>query len=151
MSLHTAVGEELGWRGFALPRLQARNGPIGASVRIGVAWALWHLPLFVLLADYDNAGTDVVSVVSMFAIFTAGLTIGLSVIQTWLYNRSDGSVFLAVLTHGAANASFAFLPTTWLPTAVAFTSVGLLALVLAGATHGRLGAATGPGRSRSAP
>jgi uncharacterized protein len=98
MSLHTAVGEELGWRGFALPRLQARNGPIGASVRIGVAWALWHLPLFVLVADYDNAGMDVVSVVSMFAIFTAGLTIGLPVIQTWLYNRSNGSVFLAVLT-----------------------------------------------------
>jgi uncharacterized protein len=126
MSLHTAVGEELGWRGFALPRLQARHGPIGASVRIGVAWALWHLPLFVLLADYDNAGTDVVSVVSMFAIFTAGLTIGLSVIQTWLYNRSDGSVFLAVLTHGAANASFAFLPTTWLPTAVASRAWGSL-------------------------
>jgi membrane protease YdiL (CAAX protease family) len=82
MSLHTAVGEELGWRGFAFPRLQARNGPIGASVRIGLAWALWHLPLFVLVADYDNAGTDVVSVVSMFAMFTAGLTIGLSVIQT---------------------------------------------------------------------
>jgi uncharacterized protein len=88
MSLHTAVGEELGWRGFALPRLQARHGPIGASVRIGVAWALWHLPLFVLLADYDNAGTDVVSVVSMFAIFTAGLTSGLSVIQTWLYTAN---------------------------------------------------------------
>ena len=80
MSLHTAVGEELGWRGFALPRLQARNGPLGASVRIGAAWALWHLPLFVLVADYDNAGTDVVSVVAMFAIFMAGLTIGLSVI-----------------------------------------------------------------------
>lgn len=101
-----------------------------------------------LLADYDNAGTDVVSVVSMFAIFTAGLTIGLSVIQTWLYNRSNGSVFLAVLTHGAANASFAFLPTTWLPTAVAFTSVGLLALVLAGATHGRLGPPLDQGDAR---
>jgi hypothetical protein len=57
-------------------------------VRIGVAWALWHLPLFVLLADYDNAGTDVVSVVSMFAIFTAGLTSGLSVIQTWLHTAN---------------------------------------------------------------
>jgi hypothetical protein len=83
----------------------------------------------------------------MFAIFTVGLTIGLSVIQTWLYNRSDGSVFLAVLTHGAANASFAFLPTTWLPTAVAFASVGFLALVLAGATHGRLGGAADPARA----
>ena len=61
-----------------------------------MAWALWHLPLFVLVADYDNAGTDVVSVVAMFAIFMAGLTIGLSVIQTWLYNRSNSSTFSSI-------------------------------------------------------
>jgi uncharacterized protein len=131
--------EEPGWRGFALPRLLERYTPLGASVRLGVIWALWHLPLFVFVADYDNAGTDVAGVAAMFVIFTVGLTIGLSIIQTWLYHRSGGSVFLAVVAHGAANASFAFLPSTWLPTAVGFTVVGLVAAAVTLFTHRELG------------
>jgi uncharacterized protein len=144
LSLLGGGQEEPGWRGFALPRLLERHSPLEASVRLGIIWALWHLPLFVLVADYDNAGTDVAGVVAMFVVFTIGLTIGLSIIQTWLYHRSAGSLFLAVVAHGAANASFAYLPTTWLPTAVAFTVVGLLALAVTIATHGGLGAGASP-------
>jgi membrane protease YdiL (CAAX protease family) len=131
--------EEPGWRGFALPRMLERWGPVDASVRLGVVWAVWHMPLFVLVSDYDNAGTSAVSVIGMFFVFLLGLTIGFSVLQTWLYQRSGGSIFLAVLAHGAVNASSNFLPTTWLPTAAAFAAIGLLAVVVVIATHGRLG------------
>jgi membrane protease YdiL (CAAX protease family) len=141
LSLLGGGQEEPGWRGFALPRMLERWGPLEASVRLGVIWAIWHLPLFVLVSDYDNAGTEVVGVIGMFFVFLLGLTIGFSIVQTWLYHRSGGSIFLAVLAHGAVNASTNFLPTTWLPTAAAFTAIGLLAIVVLVATHGRLGAA----------
>jgi membrane protease YdiL (CAAX protease family) len=140
LSLLGGGQEEPGWRGFALPRMLERWGPVEASVRLGVIWAVWHLPLFVLVSDYDNAGTEVVAVVGMFFVFLLGLTIGLSIIQTWLYHRSGGSIFLAVVAHGAVNASTSYLPTTWLPTAAAFTAIGLLAVVVVMATRGRLGA-----------
>ena len=140
LSLLGGGQEEPGWRGFALPRMLEQWGPVEASVRLGVVWAVWHLPLFVLVSDYDNAGTEVLSVVGMFFVFLLGLTIGFSILQTWLYHRSGGSIFLAVLAHGAVNASTNFLPTTWLPTAAAFAAIGLLSIVVVVATHGRLGA-----------
>jgi len=140
LSLLGGGQEEPGWRGFALQRMLERWGPVEASVRLGVIWAVWHLPLFVLVSDYDNAGTEALSVVGMFFVFLLGLTIGFSILQTWLYHRSGGSIFLAVLAHGAVNASTNFLPTTWLPTAATFAAIGLLAVVAVVATRGRLGA-----------
>ena len=59
LSLLGGGQEEPGWRGFALQRMLERWGPVEASVRLGVIWAVWHLPLFVLVSDYDNAGTEV--------------------------------------------------------------------------------------------
>jgi membrane protease YdiL (CAAX protease family) len=140
LSLLGGGQEEPGWRGFALPRMLERWGPVEASVRLGVIWAVWHLPLFVLVSDYDNAGTEVVGVIGMFFVFLLGLTIGFSILQTWLWQRSGGSIFLAVLAHGSVNASTNFLPTTWLPTAAAFAAIGLLSIVAVIATNGRLGA-----------
>ena len=75
--------------------------------------------------------------VGMFFVFLLGLTIGFSILQTWLYPRTAGSIFLAVLADGAVNASANFLPTPSLPTAAAFAALGLLSIVVVVATHGR--------------
>jgi len=88
------AGEEIGWRGFALPRLLARVGPWGASAILGVVWAAWHLPLF-FMPTMPQYG-------SPFPAFI-GYTIGLSLILTVLAQRTRGSLVIATLFHGAVN------------------------------------------------
>ena len=91
-----AVGEETGWRGYALPQLQRRFTPLGSSLILAVLWFAWHLPLFFLIASYRNLGPG--GYVGMFL----GLACG-AVILTWLYNRSGGSILLVAVWHGLYN------------------------------------------------
>jgi membrane protease YdiL (CAAX protease family) len=88
-------GEELAWRGFALPRLQARWNALNASLILGVFWTLFHLPLFFTLVGSAQAGRS-------FASFTLS-TLALSILYTWMYNHTRGSVLLAYMLHAAAN------------------------------------------------
>lgn len=90
-----AIGEELGWRGYALPLLQARLGPVAASLLLGVMWAAWHLPIFVVpfLAQADLPLMPFVVEV-----------VAISVVFTWLFNNTRGSVLLAILLHAGNNA-----------------------------------------------
>lgn len=85
--------EEFGWRGFALPHLQARYDALTASVIVGAGWALWHAPMFAF-------GVYELSPVG----YTAFVVVA-SVIFTWLYNSSRACVLAAVLLHGTLNAS----------------------------------------------
>ena len=89
-----ALGEEPGWRGFALPSLTEKVGAIGASLALGVAWALWHLPLFII------AGTAQYG--APFLPFLVTLT-AWSLIVTLLVVRAGGSVVVAMLFHISAN------------------------------------------------
>ena len=89
-----ALTEEIGWRGFALPRLQTRYGALVAALAVGIIHGLWHLPVwFIAGAGYDNLPFPA------FVLFT----IGLSVVFAWLYNRT-GSVLLTGLAHASVNA-----------------------------------------------
>jgi membrane protease YdiL (CAAX protease family) len=88
------VGEEIGWRGFALPRLLTRFGPWSASAALGALWALWHLPLF-HLAGMPQFGSPFLPYIAY--------TIALSIILTFLAQHTRGSVIIATLFHGAVN------------------------------------------------
>jgi uncharacterized protein len=88
-------GEELAWRGFALPRLQAKYNALTSSIILGVIWTLFHLPLFFTLTGSSQADMSFVS----FLISTVSLT----VLYTWMYNHTRGSVLMAYLFHAAAN------------------------------------------------
>lgn len=94
-------GEEIGWRGFALPRLATRFGYGVASLILGALWALWHLPLFFVPGADTEGQSFIVYAVQVVAI---------SVAIAWLYVRSGGSLLLTMLMHSAINQSKGIVP-----------------------------------------
>lgn len=90
----SAGGEEIGWRGFALPHLQRPRSALAASLVLGVAWGVWHLPLFLIGQDFRP--------LSLFAPFALAVVV-LSVFYTWMYNGTGGSLLIVVLFHAASN------------------------------------------------
>jgi membrane protease YdiL (CAAX protease family) len=133
------LGEEPGWRGFALPRLQRRNGPLVGSLILGVLWALWHLPLF-----WSGVWTPpTIPNILMFIVMITALTI----IMTWVFNHANGSLLITMLMHASFN-TFANKVEAPLFPAPILSEYGLLplligftatALVLIAVTRGRLG------------
>jgi uncharacterized protein len=93
------LGEELGWRGYALPKLLERFSPVIASVILGVVWSLWHLPTF-FIAGTPQFGHPVVAYPIM--------TTSYSILLTWVFLHTRGSVLIATLFHGAINVSQGF-------------------------------------------
>ena len=93
------VGEELGWRGYALPKLLETRSALTASVILGVLWGLWHLPTF-FSSSAPQQGLPIVAFVLM--------TIEYSIIMSWIYLHTRGSVLIATLCHGAINLSQGF-------------------------------------------
>jgi len=87
-------GEEFGWRGFLLQRVQPVFGMVGASLLIGVVSTLWHLPLFWISGTAQSH--------LPFAIFAAR-TVALSIISTWLYNGTRRSLLFVLLFHASLN------------------------------------------------
>jgi membrane protease YdiL (CAAX protease family) len=88
------LGEEIGWRGFALPRLIQGHGPMGASLRLGLIWALWHLPVF-LIAGTDQYGQPLF----WYAVMVTAYTF----LFTWVHLHTGGSLLLALLHHTSIN------------------------------------------------
>ena len=84
------VDEELGWRGYALPRLQQRYGALVASVILGLFWAGWHIPAWFT----PGSGQDAIS----FPVFVVNVTAA-AIILTWLYNSTGGSLPIVILAH----------------------------------------------------
>jgi membrane protease YdiL (CAAX protease family) len=101
VSTWVQAGEEIGWRGYALPRLAARFGLGRASIVLGVVWACWHLPLF-FLRGADTYGQS-------FVVYLLQV-IALSVAMAWLYGRTHGSLLLVMLMHAAINNTKDIVP-----------------------------------------
>ena len=96
------MGEEPGWRGFALPRLQRLHGPLVGSLILGPLWALWHLPLFWVRAW--NFPPTLLNIV-LFVLAAIPFTI----VMTWVFNNTKGSLLIAVLVHATFDMTFVIL------------------------------------------
>ena len=92
----SGCGEELGWRGFALPRLQQTHSAMTSTLLLAFAWAGWHLPAFFYVPSYMAMGPQIVPA------FFLGILAG-AIVLTWLYNSSRGSVLAAALWHASFN------------------------------------------------
>ncbi len=93
-----ANGEEIGWRGYILPRLQVKYSALTASLIIGLLWGIWHIPKF--LTHWDPV---------VFAWFMVDV-MAKSVLLTWMYNNTKGSLLLVTLFHASFNTVGVFLP-----------------------------------------
>ena len=92
----SGCGEEVGWRGFALPRLQRGHSALISSVLLSIGWAGWHLPAFFYVPSYTAIGLRILPG------FFLGILAG-AIVLTLLYNSSRGSVLAAVLWHASFN------------------------------------------------
>jgi membrane protease YdiL (CAAX protease family) len=95
------AGEEIGWRGYALPRLAKRTGAAAASLIVGAIWAAWHLPLFFM--EY----TDTVG--QSFPVYVSSV-VAVSVAMAWLFWKSGGSLLLVMVMHAAINNTSGIVP-----------------------------------------
>jgi membrane protease YdiL (CAAX protease family) len=136
----SGLAEEPGWRGFALPRLQNRYGPLLGTLILGLLWGGWHLPLFL----------------TTWAISASGLGVGefilaatsIAIVITWVFNHTRGSLLMAILLHATVDAFTSaavitgllpmqiLLKSAYLPTLIGFGGLALLLIVV---TRGRLG------------
>lgn len=130
--------EEVGWRGFAQPRLQQQHPPLVAAVAVGIIWAGWHAPLF-LTRTWDTPRSNAAEILLYVVV-----VIGLSVVLAWIRNAS-GSTLAAVVAHASVNGFLGVLvvmfPGSLVETAN-WWGLGVLvaAVVVAIVTKGRLGA-----------
>lgn len=92
-----AAGEELGWRGYALPRLLQRHNALVASILVGIFWGLWHLPVSQLFGGGSPPLVDSL-------LYGLGVDFA-SVIYTWIFRHTRGSVLIACLFHSVYDVS----------------------------------------------
>jgi membrane protease YdiL (CAAX protease family) len=120
------IGEELGWRGYALPKMGETRKPLLASLIVGLGWGLWHLPLFWINGSLQADIPVIWFIVSILAE---------SVLYTWIYTSTGGNLFLMVLFHTSINAwaKLLLLPVITnnvLPLCIAFSFEVLIAIVV---------------------
>ena len=128
-----ANGEEIGWRGYVLPRLQAKYSALTSTLILGAIWGFWHLPKF--LSDFDAIH---------FAWFMAH-TFAQAVILTWIYNGTKGSLLMATLYHASSNTVGMFVPIantlsnanmgSYIAVVMLEVATAFIIVIMAGAAH----------------
>ena len=133
-----SLGEEPGWRGFALPRLQQQYGPLIGTLILGVLHGLWHLPVYFIPGTILEGPFNITA----FAANTS-LIIAMTLLWTWFFNNAGQSVFFAMLVHGVSNAASGLIPQLPIDAPAdpwfSFKAGAAFALLLILFTRGRLG------------
>lgn len=138
------LGEEIGWRGYALPLMQSRYGSLKGTLLLGVMWTFWHLPHFLTSAQRGGPGTGLYLLYMNFSIFFL-MVMSINVIFTWVFNRTKGSIFMAILLHASIDTfggvfqqyfTAPIVNCTDLSSVIGF---GILAMFLIMLTKGKLG------------
>lgn len=148
VTLLAGIGEEPGWRGLALPRLQRRYSPVVATTILGLVWAMWHFPLIFVDEEFASMGISDPLLLTGVLLTTMFQIASLAFLYTWIYNNTR-SVALMMLFHGSVTTAISiFLPmseeashgSSYPLVLLAITCVILVTdVLLVVATKGRLG------------
>jgi membrane protease YdiL (CAAX protease family) len=101
-TLPNSLGEEIGWRTFALPRLQQSYGALVASVVIGLFWGFWHIPMWLAWSKSDLSWLSLILMILNM--------VPVAVMFTWLYNKTSQSLLLVCIFHASMAAKGYLLP-----------------------------------------
>jgi membrane protease YdiL (CAAX protease family) len=127
-ALPNALGEELGWRGFGLPKLQARYNALVSSIILGLFWGFWHIPAWIA---QGQMGLSLVSI-----LVNVLCTVPAAVIFTWVYNNTNCSLLLVWLLHTSMTIMGYFVPPLPTPTGKILSwAVAILVVIMAGPTR----------------
>jgi membrane protease YdiL (CAAX protease family) len=99
--IFSVLGEETGWRGYALPKLQMKYGTLKASIILGLIWAFWHSPLFLIKGNFHQD-------IPLWLFILQEIYI--SIVISWIYNKTGGSLLLVHIFHAASNTTLGLLP-----------------------------------------
>lgn len=118
--LGSSIGEEPGWRGYALPRMQWRHSALPAGLVLGLLWGLWHLPLWLWRDHWPliEIGWELLGILAT------------SVLFTWVFNHTEGSLLLAMLFHASIATTSLFLAVSHLVPAIDVAIVWVLVALL---------------------
>jgi len=133
-TLTFGLGEEVGWRGFALPRLQSTRSARSATLILGGLWVLWHLPQFFYNYELSLFGAIAFTVSTMSG----------ALLLTWLYNSTGGSVLVTALWHGAFNTAVAGAQGAVAPLVSAFVILAAVLIAQVSGPELRYGERSGP-------
>lgn len=97
--------EESGWRGFALPRMQHRYGPLFGTLLLGILWSVWHFFLYVPVWFQSGSMVEGLLGTSIFVATTTSMTF----IFTWLFNNTRASLLLSILLHGSVDGTATYM------------------------------------------
>lgn len=113
------LGEEIGWRGFMLPKMLSITNWINSSLILGVIWTIWHIPLFYIIGSTQSNIS-----LSLYSIDLIASTF----LFTWIYFHTKGSILIAGLFHASINSSTVLLPI--LPSVAGSTSPYIIGIIL---------------------
>jgi CAAX protease family protein len=108
LTLDAGLGEEPGWRGFALPSLEAVNTPVVATAVVGFLWAFWHFPLVFIDERFPHGFTSIAPLMLLAFLTVVGIAL-MAFFYTWVYNATQ-SVLLCMLLHGSFNTATGNFP-----------------------------------------
>jgi membrane protease YdiL (CAAX protease family) len=123
LTVQAGIGEEIGWRGYATPHLQKRFSGLTACLIVSVIWTAWHLPLFWMPGGLQADMWKEVGFIASVAFYGIYLTAS-SIIFTWSFNSTGGSLLMPILLHGSANTA------AWLFSANVIPKFGIMPLAL---------------------
>ena len=123
MPIGALFEEEIGWRGFAQPRLQHLYGALTASILVGILWSTWHLWYVITPGGFSN-------VAPIDALATYIRMISTAVIYAWMYNSTKGSLFLAAIAHAGHNFAVTLIQSPWRESDLNVSAVNHLLLAL---------------------
>jgi len=106
--LSAPMAEEFGWRGYALDRLQARWNALFSSLILGIIWGGWHLPSYLVSGTSQFQNLQKYGMIELVFFFMA--IIGTSILFTWVYNNTKGSLLIMIIFHTFTNFSLALFP-----------------------------------------
>lgn len=121
--LVNGIGEETGWRGFAVERLHPAHGLTATALWVFLAWAVWHLPLFLVMESFRDLGIAALG-------WLVGLASG-SIVLTWIYTRAEHSILVVALWHTSYNFASGTALTDGAAAAIVSTAVIAAAITIA--------------------